>query len=73
MSRGDIEIEKVKTGDNVADLLTKHQNSEAIEKHLQSTNARIGGERSAAMPKLTESAVNLVEVIDPHLASGRNC
>ena len=34
-NRGDIEIEKVKTGENLADLLTKHQGSDAIQKHLQ--------------------------------------
>ena len=64
VSRGDVEIEKVRTGENLADLLTKHQNAEAISKHLKCTGVVIGGERSPKMPNLTSAGINLIEMID---------
>ena len=49
---GDVEIEKCKTDENIADLLTKHQSADAIAKHFKMTSTVIGGERHPEMPKL---------------------
>ena len=64
VANGDVAIEKCKTDENIADLLTKHQGSDAISKHLKWTRAKIGGERSSEMPNLSTSGINLLEVID---------
>ena len=66
VANGDVLIEKCGTGENIADLLTKHQSADAIDKHLKGTHSFIGGERSSMMPRLTTSAINFMELHDPH-------
>ena len=63
VQKGIIDIVKVGTKDNLADLLTKHQDSSSIDSHLVGVRCRVSSDRHVDMPKLASDAE---EVECPH-------
>ena len=57
---GDIEVTKIGTGDNLADALTKHVESEILGKHMRGLRMWVEGGRHVLMPEVAEQAQELV-------------
>ena len=61
---GDIEVTKIGTGDNLADALTKHVESEILGKHMKGLGMWIESGRHVLMPEVAEQAQEILE--DPN-------
>ena len=62
VAKGEIEIIKVHTKENLADALTKHVGSEELSRHIACTHQAIIGARHDLAPKLEE--INLIDQPD---------
>ena len=54
--KGEIEVSKIGTGNNMADILTKHVEAEVLGKHSRSMGIRIEEGRHMLMPAVAEQA-----------------
>jgi len=71
---GKIEIEKVRTDDNLADALTKYKEQASIEKHMKGTKQTSEKGRHEIMPKLSSSSVHLeVNTLSNKTEEGKIC
>ena len=61
MLSGDIEVTKIGAGDNLADALTKHVESEILVKHMKGLGMWIESGRHVLMPAVAEQAQEFIE------------
>ena len=54
VNNGSVQVEKVRTDENLADLFTKFKAADDIHKHAALTQSEIGGSRNINMPSLAK-------------------
>ena len=53
--KGEVEVSKVSTGNNLADALTKHVEGDILGKHMRVLGVSISSGRHSLMPEVAEN------------------
>ena len=71
---GKIEIEKVRTDENMSDALTKYKEQASIEKHMKGTSQVNTRGRHEIMPKMSNTNTHVeINLLDNRSEEGRIC